>query len=77
LNLNPIVLIATSRGRGNLAAAWLGDYLTQQNDSDIRSVALFEGVHRWATAGSEYTEHLEEYVPKAWDPADAANHAEH
>jgi arsenical-resistance protein 2 len=70
-------MVATSRGRGNRAAAWFGDYLKQQNDSDIQSLALLEGILGWATAGSEYTQHLDEYVPEAWDPADAANHTQH
>ncbi|KAF1957150.1 arsenate reductase [Byssothecium circinans] len=67
----------TSRGRGNRAAAWFGDFLKQRNDLDIQSLALFEGILGWVTAGSEYTQHLDEYVPDAWDPADDVNHTEH
>ncbi|KAH7112566.1 arsenate reductase [Dendryphion nanum] len=67
----------SSRGRGNRAAAWFGDYLKQQNDSEIQSLALFEGILGWATAGEEYIQHIDEYVQDAWDPADATNHTEH
>ncbi|CAI7600331.1 unnamed protein product [Penicillium viridicatum] len=64
----------TSRGRGNRAAAWFGDYLREQNETEIESVALFEGILGWALAGDEYTEHIDEFVPEAWKASDGAKH---
>ncbi|XTI94479.1 hypothetical protein V2W45_1222567, partial [Cenococcum geophilum] len=45
----------TSRGRGNRAAAWFGDYLKQQKNSEIQTLAISEGILGWVTTGSEYT----------------------
>ncbi|MCJ1279894.1 hypothetical protein MMC21_007718 [Puttea exsequens] len=64
----------TSRGRGNRAAAWFGDYLKEQHDSNIESVALYEGMLGWALAGSEYTQHIDEYLSEAWSATDATKH---
>ncbi|ODM14271.1 hypothetical protein SI65_10326 [Aspergillus cristatus] len=56
----------SSRGRGNRAAAWFGDYLKVQGAADIQSVSLLEGIVGWVHAGPEYTEHIEGFDPEAW-----------
>ncbi|CAG9989459.1 unnamed protein product [Clonostachys byssicola] len=64
----------TSRGRGYRAAAWFGDFLASKGESEIKSVALFEGILGWALAGDKYTAHIDEFDPQAWQKDDASKH---
>jgi arsenical-resistance protein 2 len=57
---------ATSRKRGNLAAGWFADFLSEQGDSEIESFALLGGVLGWATAGEEFTDLMEGYEEEVW-----------
>ena len=50
----------------------LATTLRQHNNTGIQSLALFEGILGWVTAWGEYIQHIDEYVPEAWDPTDAA-----
>lgn len=68
---------ATSRGRGNRAAAWFNDYINDQGDPEIQSVSLFEGILGWATAGKEFTHLIDEYVEEVWQRPDPADNVEH
>ena len=60
------VIIASSRGRGNRAAGWFGDYIAERGDAEMMSLVLFEGVKGWANAGAEYVQWMDEYDDKAW-----------
>jgi hypothetical protein len=35
------------------------------------------GIPDWVTAGTEYTQHLDEYVPEAWTSVDTTDYREH
>ncbi|KAK7185549.1 hypothetical protein DPSP01_010771 [Paraphaeosphaeria sporulosa] len=57
----------SSKGRGARAAGWFADYIEDQGDTQMKSVALAEGIKGWATsAGGEYVEHMVEFDPSAW-----------
>ncbi|ORY14695.1 Rhodanese-like domain-containing protein [Clohesyomyces aquaticus] len=57
---------SSSKGRGNRAAGWFADYIADQGDTEMESLALLEGISGWANAGGEYVELMEEYDEKAW-----------
>lgn len=57
---------SSSRGRGNRAAGWFADYISDQGDGDMRSLVLVNGIKGWATAGPEYTEWMDEYDESVW-----------
>jgi hypothetical protein len=57
---------ASSKGRGNRAAGWFADYIADQGDENMKSLALAEGVKGWATAGDEYVQWMMEYDAKVW-----------
>ncbi|KAF3939145.1 hypothetical protein ABW19_dt0205031 [Dactylella cylindrospora] len=56
----------SSRGRGTRTAGWFKDYIDEQNDTEIQSVILVDGIKGWATAGGEYVERMDEYVESYW-----------
>jgi len=56
----------SSRGRGNRAAGWFQDLLTEKEDHDIASLVLVEGIAGWVKGGAEYTKLIDEYDPEAW-----------
>ncbi|KAK0741591.1 arsenate reductase [Apiosordaria backusii] len=56
----------TSRKRGNLAAGWFADLLSEKGDSEIESFALLEGILGWPTAGEEFTNLMEGYEEAVW-----------
>lgn len=58
--------LASSKGRGNRAAGWFTDYIADQGDDQMESLALAEGVKGWATAGDEYVQWMIEYDAKVW-----------
>lgn len=58
--------LASSKGRGNRAAGWFADYITDQGDDQMESLALAEGVKGWATAGPDYVQHMIEYDANSW-----------
>ncbi|KAH6866000.1 hypothetical protein AA0119_g12969 [Alternaria tenuissima] len=57
---------SSSKGRGNRAAGWFADYIADQGDEQMKSLALAEGVKGWATAGDEYVQWMIEYDAKVW-----------
>ncbi|XP_014561541.1 hypothetical protein COCVIDRAFT_86387 [Bipolaris victoriae FI3] len=57
---------SSSKGRGNRAAGWFADYIADQRDEQMESLALAEGVKGWATAGDEYIQWMTEYDAKVW-----------
>lgn len=69
-----LTCLVTSRGRGNRAAAWFADYIREQGNESIQSVALTGGILGFALAGSEYTNEIEEFDPQAWKASDASKH---
>lgn len=56
----------SSKGRGNRAAGWFYDYIESQNDSQMRSLVLVDGIKGWSSAGTEYIQLMDEYDEKAW-----------
>ena len=56
----------SSRGRGNRAAGWFQDLLTEKRNEDITSLVLVEGIAGLAKGGKEYTKLIDEYDPDAW-----------
>lgn len=56
----------SSRGRGNRAAGWFQDLLTEKEDEDITSIVLVEGIAGWVNGGVECTKLIDEYDPEAW-----------
>lgn len=62
-----LFVVGSSKGRGTRAAGWFADYMEDQGDEQMKSVALAGGVKGWAIAASgEYVEHMAEYDPSAW-----------
>ncbi|KAJ4989597.1 hypothetical protein SVAN01_04974 [Stagonosporopsis vannaccii] len=59
--------LSSSKGRGNRAAGWFADYIADQGDDQMKSLALAEGVKGWATAGDEYVQWMMEYDAKSND----------
>jgi hypothetical protein len=59
-------ILASSKGRGNRAAGWFADYIADQGDDQMKSLALAEGVKGWATAGDEYVQWMMEHDAKVW-----------
>ncbi|KAF3038544.1 hypothetical protein E8E12_008786 [Didymella heteroderae] len=57
---------SSSKGRGNRAAGWFADYIADQGDGEMKSLALAEGVKGWAMAGDEYVQWMLEYDAKVW-----------
>ncbi|KAK0743466.1 hypothetical protein B0T18DRAFT_329537, partial [Schizothecium vesticola] len=57
---------SSSRGRGNRAAGWFVDHLSDRGDSDMQSLVLVDGIKGWATAGPEYTQWMDEYDESVW-----------
>ena len=51
----------SSRGRGNRAAGWFDDYIQDQNDTAMKSLALLDGIKGWRDAGEEYVGLMDEY----------------
>jgi hypothetical protein len=52
----------SSRGRGNRAAAWFGDYIQSRNDSQMESLVLVGGIKGWVAGGEEYIRYVQEYT---------------
>jgi arsenical-resistance protein 2 len=58
--------VASSKGRGSRAAGWFANYIEDQKDGQMKSVALAEGVKGWAIAGGEHVQQMVEYDARAW-----------
>ncbi|KAL8746509.1 MAG: hypothetical protein Q9190_001483 [Brigantiaea leucoxantha] len=58
--------IGSSRGRGNRAAGWFGDYVRDQGDERLQSLALEGGIKGWVGAGPEYVELIDGYEESIW-----------
>ncbi|KAF2802898.1 uncharacterized protein BDZ99DRAFT_503598 [Mytilinidion resinicola] len=56
----------SSRGRGNRAAGWFADYIKEQNNTEMESRTLEEGINGWATGGDEYVRMMDEYDAPVW-----------
>ncbi|PVH68964.1 hypothetical protein DL98DRAFT_440056 [Cadophora sp. DSE1049] len=56
----------SSRGRGNRAAGWFADYIKEQNNTEIESRTLEEGIKGWATGGDKYVRMMDEYDAAVW-----------
>jgi len=56
----------SSRGRGNRAAGWFADYIKDQNNTEMESRTLQEGIKGWATGGDVYVEMMDEYDAAVW-----------
>ncbi|KAF2243801.1 hypothetical protein BU26DRAFT_569699 [Trematosphaeria pertusa] len=63
---NIIWYCSSSRGRGNRAAGWFGDYIADQGDTEMQSLVLVEGITGWANAGAEYVEWMDGYDANVW-----------
>ncbi|TKA66853.1 hypothetical protein B0A55_10002 [Friedmanniomyces simplex] len=57
----------SSRGRGNRAAAWFADYISEQNNTDMRSLVLADGIKGWAAEGGEFVQYMQEYDASKWE----------
>ncbi|KAH6637991.1 Rhodanese-like domain-containing protein [Boeremia exigua] len=57
---------SSSKGRGNRAAGWFADYIEDQGDEQMKSLALAEGVKGWVMAGDEYIQWMTDYDAKVW-----------
>jgi arsenical-resistance protein 2 len=64
-----LLCLASSKGRGTRAAGWFADYIEDQEDDQMKSVALAEGIKGWATAGAQYVQQMIEYDANAWLPS--------
>lgn len=64
--LNGIFLAGSSAGRGTRAAGWFADYLTEKNDTEIKSLVLAGGIKGWVAAGTEYTTLMDGYDASVW-----------
>jgi arsenical-resistance protein 2 len=58
--------VGSSRGRGNRAAGWFADHITEKGDTVMRSYTLGEGIKGWALAGEEYVKLMDEYCEAVW-----------
>ncbi|KAF2009477.1 Rhodanese-like protein [Aaosphaeria arxii CBS 175.79] len=56
----------SSTGRGSRATAWFADYIEDQKDEEMKSLALAGGVKGWAKAGDEYVQQMIEYDASVW-----------
>jgi len=58
----------SSKGRGNRAAAWFADYVTEQEKGDrsIQSLALVKGIKGWVEAESQFTDRMSEFEASVW-----------
>ncbi|KAI0194281.1 Rhodanese-like domain-containing protein [Xylaria flabelliformis] len=56
----------SSRGRGTRAAGWFNDHIQDQGDKQMQSVILLGGIKGWATAGEDFVEFIDGYVPEHW-----------
>ena len=56
----------SSRGRGNRAAGWFDDYIQDQKDPFMKSLALVDGIKGWSNAGEEYVRLMDEYQEDFW-----------
>ncbi|KAG9229910.1 Rhodanese-like domain-containing protein [Amylocarpus encephaloides] len=63
---NVIWYCGSSRGRGNRAAGWFADYIKEQNNTEMESRTLEEGIKGWATGGDEYVRMMDEYDAAIW-----------
>lgn len=59
-------IAGSSRGRGNRAAGWFADYIKEQNNTEMESYTLGEGIKGWATGGDEYARMMDEYDDTVW-----------
>ncbi|KAK3377628.1 Rhodanese-like domain-containing protein [Podospora didyma] len=66
-----IFYCGSSRGRGARAAGWLADYLASVGETEMQSLALFEGVRGWANAGGAFVAWMDEYDEAVWSKAAA------
>ena len=60
------LIAGSSRGRGNRAAGWFADYIKEQNNTEMESRILEEGINGWATGGDEYVRMMDEYDAAVW-----------
>lgn len=65
-NRECIYYTASSKGRGNRAAGWFADYLSDQGDVERESLVLAGGIKHWVAGGLEYTQWMDEYEELAW-----------
>ncbi|KAF3309149.1 hypothetical protein TWF173_011381 [Orbilia oligospora] len=56
----------SSRGRGTRSALWFQDYIDDNNDAELKTMILVDGIKGWATSGDEYVERMDEYVEGYW-----------
>ncbi|KAI9801622.1 MAG: hypothetical protein M1825_003301 [Sarcosagium campestre] len=63
---NVIWYCGSSRGRGNRAAGWFADYIKEQNNTEMESRLLEEGIKGWATGGEKYVRMMDEYDAAVW-----------
>lgn len=61
-----IRVTGSSRGRGTRAAAWFADILAAEEDCNVESLILTDGVAGWASAGEEFAVHMHEYDASKW-----------
>ncbi|MCJ1409510.1 hypothetical protein MMC19_003591 [Ptychographa xylographoides] len=63
---NVIWYCGSSRGRGKRAAGWFADYIAEQNNTEMESRTLEEGIKGWAKGGEEYVRMMDEYDAAVW-----------
>jgi arsenical-resistance protein 2 len=64
--LNLMLRVGSSAGRGTRAAGWFADYLEEKNDAEIKSLVLAGGIKGWVAAGTEYTALMDGYDASVW-----------
>ncbi|KAK4151152.1 Rhodanese-like domain-containing protein [Chaetomidium leptoderma] len=61
-----IFYCGSSAGRGSRATGWLADHIADQQDKDMKSLALAGGIKGWVAAGGEFVEWMDGYDAAVW-----------
>ncbi|KAI9761914.1 MAG: hypothetical protein M1840_001530 [Geoglossum simile] len=56
----------SSRGRGNRAAGWFEDYISDRGDTTMKSYVLEEGINAWVRSGKEFVQMMDDYKEEVW-----------
>jgi len=56
----------SSKGRGNRAAGWFADHLSEKAGNKMQSMVLVGGIQEWVNGGEEFTKLVEEYQAEIW-----------
>jgi arsenical-resistance protein 2 len=61
-----LTALGSSLHRGNRAAGWFDDLIRDRANTNMKSVVLFEGINRWASAGKDYEKFMDGFIPQTW-----------